>query len=79
MDGSNLRLRESTAVTTCSPDGTFVVYVDVAGDVTRLMKVGIDGGTPTEISKAEEFSPVISPDGGSVAVLINQTLPNIQV
>jgi serine/threonine protein kinase/Tol biopolymer transport system component len=72
MDGSNLKQLTASQIAvhpSCSPDGTFVVYVDVAGDVTRLMKVGIDGGTPTEISKAEEFSPVISPDGGSVAVL----------
>jgi Tol biopolymer transport system component len=72
MDGSNLKQLTASQIAvhpSCSPDGTFVVYVDVAGDVIRLMKVGIDGGTPTEISKAEEFSPVISPDGGSVAVL----------
>jgi eukaryotic-like serine/threonine-protein kinase len=72
MDGSNLKQLTTSQIAVhpnCSPDGTFVVYVDVAGDVTRLMKVGIDGGAPTEISKAEQVSPVISPDGGSVAVL----------
>jgi Tol biopolymer transport system component len=72
MDGSNLKQLTTSQIAVhpnCSPDGAFVVYVDVAGDTTRLMKVGIDGGTPAEISKAEQFSPVISPDSASVAVL----------
>ncbi|MGC1170650.1 MAG: hypothetical protein WA886_17230, partial [Candidatus Acidiferrales bacterium] len=53
----------------CSPDGKFVVYVNVVGNSTRLMKVGIDGGAASEISKADAFNPVISPDGASVAAL----------
>ena len=51
----------------CSPDGKFVVYADLSGDSGRLMKVGIDGGTATEIAKGHLSSPVISPDGNSVA------------
>ncbi|MFZ3215251.1 MAG: protein kinase [Candidatus Acidiferrales bacterium] len=72
MDGSNLTKLsgDETAVhPDCSPDGKFVVYVDVLHEPTRLMKVGIDGGAPTEISKADLFSPAISPDGTSLAVL----------
>ena len=51
----------------CSPDGKFVLYADLSGDSGRLMKVGIDGGAPTEIAKGHLSSPVISPDGNSVA------------
>jgi serine/threonine protein kinase len=72
IDGSNLTALSGDQLgvqPNCSPDGKFVVFVDVSGEATRLMKVGIEGGAPTLISKAEEFSPAISPDGASVAVL----------
>jgi Tol biopolymer transport system component len=70
MDGSNLTQLSTGKIAVhpnCSPDGKFVVYVGVVGDSVQLMRVGIDGGTPAEISKEELFSPVISPDGNSVA------------
>jgi eukaryotic-like serine/threonine-protein kinase len=70
MDGSNLTQLSTGKIAVhpnCSPDGKFVVYVGVVGDSVHLMRVGIDGGTPAEISKEELFSPVISPDGNSVA------------
>ena len=70
MDGSNLMQLSTGKVAVhpnCSPDGKFVVYVDVTGDATRLMRVSIDGGAPAEISKLELFFPVISPDGNSLA------------
>src|SRR5271169_6640450 len=69
-DGSSLTQLSTGKVAVhpnCSPDGKFVVYVDVVGDSTHLTRVGIDGGTPATISDAELFSPVISPDGTSVA------------
>ncbi len=69
-DGSNLTQLSTGKVAVhpnCSPDGKFVVYVDVVGNSTHLMRVGIDGGTPATISEAELFSPVISPDGTSAA------------
>ncbi|HUO34032.1 MAG TPA: protein kinase [Candidatus Acidoferrum sp.] len=50
----------------CSPDGSFVVYTSALGDQPKLMKVGIDGGTPTLVNKEILFSPVISPDGTQV-------------
>ncbi len=71
-DGSNLTQLSSTGIAIhpdCSPDGKFVVYVSVSGNAVRLMKIGIDGGAATEISKAQAFSPAISPDGASAAVL----------
>ncbi len=70
MDGSNLTQLSTGKLAvhpSCSPDGRFVVYVDVAGNSTHLMRVSIDGGTPTTVSKEELFAPVISPDGNSVA------------
>jgi len=50
----------------CSPDGKFVVYSEETGP-GRLMKVGIDGGTPVEVTKEGLWSARISPDGNSVA------------
>jgi serine/threonine protein kinase/sugar lactone lactonase YvrE len=70
MDGSNLTQLSTGKIAVhpnCSPDGKFVIYVDVTGNSTHLMRVAIDGGTPAEISKEELFSPVISPDGNSLA------------
>jgi len=70
MDGSNLVQLSTGKLAVhpnCSPDGKFVVYVDVSGNSTHLMRVSIDGGTPTAVSKEELFAPVISPDGSSVA------------
>jgi serine/threonine protein kinase/Tol biopolymer transport system component len=69
-DGSNLTQLSTGKLAlhpNCSPDGKFVVYVDVEGNSTHLMRVSIDGGTPTQISKEELFAPVISPDGNSLA------------
>ena len=71
MDGSNLVPLSTGKLAVhpnCSPDGKFVVYVDVSGNSTHLMRVPIDGGTPAAVSKEELFSPVISPDGTSLAV-----------
>jgi Tol biopolymer transport system component len=70
LDGSNLTQISTGKIAvhpSCSPDGKFVVYVAVIGNSTHLMRVGVDGGTPTEISKAELFAPAISPDGNSLA------------
>jgi Tol biopolymer transport system component len=50
----------------CSPDGKFVVYQVASPAPSRIMKVGIDGGTPRAIGKEHLELPVISPDGGSL-------------
>jgi hypothetical protein len=71
IDGTNVTLLSKDKLDvqpSCSPDGKFVVYVDVSNIINRLMKVSIEGGTPSEISKVELQSPAISPDGNSVAV-----------
>jgi eukaryotic-like serine/threonine-protein kinase len=70
MDGSNLTQLSSGKIAgqpSCSPDGKFVVYAEVGGNSTHVMRVGIDGGTPSAVSKEELFAPVISPDGNSLA------------
>jgi Tol biopolymer transport system component len=51
----------------CSPDGKFVVYQDAAPVPGRLMRVNLDGGSPTAIGNMNLEYPVISPDGKSVA------------
>jgi len=51
----------------CSPDSKFVIYQAVSPAPTRIMKVGINGGTPVAIGKELLESPVISPDGRSFA------------
>jgi Tol biopolymer transport system component len=51
----------------CSPDGKFVVYQAVSPAPVQIMKVGIDGGTPVPVGKEHLESPVISPDGRSIA------------
>ncbi len=80
LDGSNLKQLTSGQVDktpNCSPDGKFVVYTSGQGDAVRLMKIGIDGGSPIKVTAEPVRSPVISPDGGSVAVgyLPDQTKP----
>jgi serine/threonine protein kinase len=71
MDGSNVTQLSTDKIAlqpNCSPDGKFVVYVDVSSGSDRLMKVFIEGGTSTQIVKSEMLRPVISPDGSSAAV-----------
>ena len=50
----------------CSPDGKFVVYTDATG-TGALMRVPIDGGTPTAIAKKLIQQVQISPDEKTVA------------
>jgi eukaryotic-like serine/threonine-protein kinase len=71
IDGTNVTQLSTDKIDvqpTCSPDGKFVIYVDVSDPVNRLMKIGTEGGAAIEISKIEAESPTISPDGSSVAL-----------
>jgi Tol biopolymer transport system component len=71
IDGTNVTQLSTDKIDvepSCSPDGKFVVYVNVADPVNRLMKIAIDGGPASEISKMEAENPAISPDGSTVAV-----------
>jgi len=72
MDGSNLTQLSTDKIAVhpnCSPDGKSVAYVDVTGNSTHVMRVSIDGGTPTQVSKEEVYSPAYAPDGSALAVL----------
>jgi eukaryotic-like serine/threonine-protein kinase len=50
----------------CSPDGKFVVYTDTTG-LGALMRVSVDGGTPSVITKGLIEQVQISPDETTVA------------
>src|ERR1700675_971235 len=50
----------------CSPDGKFIVYSDASG-TGHVMRVGIEGGTPTQLTKDFMPSPQISPDNQTMA------------
>jgi Tol biopolymer transport system component len=50
----------------CSPDGKFVVYSDASG-AGRVMRVGIGGGAPVQVTKEFMQSPQISPDNQTMA------------
>ena len=50
----------------CSPDGKFIVYSDASG-TGHVMRVGIEGGTPTQLTKDFMHSPQISPDNQTMA------------
>jgi serine/threonine protein kinase len=73
MDGSNPKQLTTGALDVlpdCSADGKFVVYDDAAG-TPKIMKVGIDGGTPVKAIKEVLDSAVISPDDQSLAGFYN--------
>src|SRR6202021_3573540 len=49
-----------------APDGKFVVYSDASG-TGRVMRVGIDGGTPVQVTKEFMQSPQVAPDNQTIA------------
>jgi eukaryotic-like serine/threonine-protein kinase len=51
---------------TCSSDGKFVLYSDASGG-GHLVRVGIEGGAPTQITKEFMESAQISPDSQTLA------------
>ena len=72
IDGTNSKqltkgLAESLAV--ISPDGRWVVYSSAGTSRPTIWKISIDGGEPVEITKRVSTSPLISPDGKSIAYL----------
>lgn len=72
LDGGNLKQISPDTLSlepSCSHDGKFVVYVDESGKIPQLMKVGIDGGTPSAVAKGDFSQPVISPDDATVAAI----------
>jgi eukaryotic-like serine/threonine-protein kinase len=70
MDGGNAKQLLSAidvGIPSCSPDGKFVVYDRDAG----LMRVSIDGGASTRITREAVSQPQVSPDGALVAGFIS--------
>jgi serine/threonine protein kinase/Tol biopolymer transport system component len=63
----------------CSPDGQFVYYIDWTVRPQRILKVSVDGGDPSEITKApgDEFigTLAISPDGKYLAFPFHELGP----
>jgi Tol biopolymer transport system component len=53
----------------CTPDGKWLIYAEGAASdgVGRIYKVSIAGGTPAELARGTNFSPVVSPDGKLIA------------
>ncbi len=69
IDGGNskqLSTGDLDLLPACSPDGKFVLYSDASG-VGRVMRVGIDGGTPTPLTKEFMQSARVSPDNLTLA------------
>ena len=72
LDGVNttqISPDKHSAEPACSHDGKFAVYLDVSEKDLQLVKVGIDGGTPTPIAKGDFSQPAISPDDSLVAAV----------
>jgi serine/threonine protein kinase/dipeptidyl aminopeptidase/acylaminoacyl peptidase len=52
----------------CTPDGKWVVYnEDIGGGRGTIFKLSVDGGAPVELARGTAFSPLVSPDGQSIA------------
>src|SRR6202046_3969466 len=69
IDGGNskqLSTGDLDILPACSPDGKFVLYSDASG-AGRVMRVGIDGGTPTTLTKEFMPSARVSPDNLTMA------------
>ena len=63
----------------CSPDGQCVFYADLTARPQRILKISIDGGSPTEVGKApgDEFigTLAVSPDGKYLAIPYHELGP----
>jgi len=57
-----------------SPDGRWVVYASAGTSRPTIWKISIDGGEPVEITHRVSLSPMISPDGKSIAYLFPESL-----
>jgi Tol biopolymer transport system component/predicted Ser/Thr protein kinase len=73
-DGANpTKLGEEAFVSTCSPDGKWVLF----GTVSKLYRVPVEGGTPEEVPgiPINAFGAAISPDGKWIAYEFSEGNP----
>jgi serine/threonine protein kinase/Tol biopolymer transport system component len=76
-DGSNpTKLVDDVAVSECSPDGKWLIYSRDEQSGTKLYRLPIEGGSPTEITSAPGGGDFyISPDGNFVAYAFQEGTP----
>ncbi len=54
----------------CTADGKWMVYDGTANDgVSHILKLPLDGGTPTDLAHGNVSPPAISPDGTRIAYI----------
>jgi TolB protein len=61
-----------------SPDGQFVVFTSLRSGTWTIWKVGIDGGTPLQLTNRSSEFPAISPDGKSISYFYTDEQANKQ-
>ena len=81
VDGGNpVKLADDISVSQCSPDGTWLAYAADTTSGTKIYRMGIDGGTPTEVASARGGGMLsISPDGKFLAYAFQEGSPTPQL
>jgi Tol biopolymer transport system component/DNA-binding winged helix-turn-helix (wHTH) protein len=71
-DGSNLRniVKEVAGWANWSVDGHWLYYTAREGDVFQLLKVAVDGGTPTTVRNDNAWSSAITADGSTLYYVV---------
>jgi Tol biopolymer transport system component len=71
-DGSNLRniVKEVAGWANWSVDGHWLYYTAREGDVFQILKVAIDGGTPTTVRNDNAWSSAITADGSTLYYVV---------
>jgi TolB protein len=82
LDGSNLKQlttgNEVDSSPVCSTDGRTVVFTSERLGKPGIWRIDIDGGSPVQVTNRGSQSPVISPDGKSIAYFYTDERANNQ-